>query len=60
MHYHVAMTIRIMLAEFNQADKQIGINYDMWRRKMEFLMTEHDLSTYLTTAMMALIKGAGT
>ena len=32
----------------------------MWHRKMEFLLTEHDLSTYLTTAMVAPIEGAGT
>ena len=53
------MTTRIMSAELNQADKLIGTNYDMWRRKMEFLLTEHDLSTYLTTAMVAPIEGAG-
>ena len=57
---NVAMTTRIMLAELNQADKLIGTNYDIWRRKMEFLMTEHDLSTYLTTVMVAPIEGAGT
>ena len=54
------MTTRIMSAELNQANKLIGTNYDMWRRKMEFLLTEHDLSTYLTTAMVASIEGAGT
>ena len=54
------MTTRIMSAELNQADKLIGTNYDMWRRRMEFLLTEHDLSTYLTTAMVAPIEGAGT
>ena len=27
---------------------------------MEFLLTEHDLSTYLTTTMVALIEGTGT
>ena len=32
----------------------------MWRRKMKFLLTEHDLSTYLTTAMVTPIEGAGT
>ena len=57
---NVAMTTRIMSAKLNQADKLIGTNYDMWCRMMEFLMTEHDLSTYLTTAMVAPIKGAGT
>ena len=57
---NVAMTTRIMLAELNQADKLIGTNYDMWRRKMEFLMTKHDLSTYLTIAMVAPIEGTGT
>ena len=54
------MTTRIMSAELNQANKLIGTNYDMWRRKMEFLLIEHDLSTYLTTAMVAPIEGAGT
>ena len=54
------MTTRIMSAELNQANKLIGTNYDMWRRKMEFLLTEHDLSTYLTTEMVASIEGAGT
>ena len=57
---NVAMTTRIMSPELNQADKLIGINYDMWRRKMEFLLTEHGLSTYLTTVMVAPIKGVGT
>ena len=57
---NVAMTTRIMSTELNQADKLIGTNYDMWRRKMKFLLTEHDLSTYLTTTMMASIEGAGT
>ena len=56
----VAMRNRIMSAELNQADELIGINYDMWCRKKEFLLTEHDLTTYLTTAMVAPIKGAGT
>ena len=32
----------------------------MWHRKKEFLLTEHDLSTYLTTAMVTPIEGAGT
>ena len=54
------VTTRIMSAELNQADKLIDINYDMWHRKMEFLLTEHNLSTYLTIAMVAPIKGAGT
>ena len=57
---NVAMTTRIMSTELNQPDKLIGTNYDMWRKKMEFLLTEHDLSTYLTTAMVAPIKGVGT
>ena len=57
---NVALTTRIMSVELNQADKLICTNYDMWRRKMEFLMTEHDLSTYLTTAMVAPIEGVGT
>ena len=57
---NVAMTTRIMSAELNQVDKLIGTNYDMWCRKMKFLITEHDLSTYLTTAMVAPIEGAGT
>ena len=49
-----------MSVELNQANKLIGTNYNMWHRKMEFLLTEHDLSTYLTTAMVAPIEGAGT
>ena len=57
---NVAMTTRIMSIELNQADKLIGTNYDMWSRKMEFLLTEHDLSTYLTTTMVAPIEGVGT
>ena len=57
---NVAMTTRIMSAKLNQADKLIGTNYDMWCRKMEFLLTKHDLSTYLTTTMVAPIKGEGT
>ena len=57
---NVAMTTRIMSAELNQADKLIGTNYDIWHRKMEFLLIEHDISTYLTTAMVAPIEGAGT
>ena len=57
---NVAMKPRIMLAELNQADKLIGTNYDIWCRKMEFLLTEHDLSTYLITAMVAPIEGVGT
>ena len=57
---NVAITTRIMSTELNQDDKLIGTNYDMWSRKMEFLLTEHDLSTYLTTAMVAPIEGAGT
>ena len=57
---NVPMTTRIMLDELNQADKQIGTNYDMWRRKMEFLLTEHDLSTYLTTTMVEPTEGVGT
>ena len=57
---NVAMTTRIMSAKLNQADKLISTNYDMWRRKMEFLLTEHDLSIYLATAMVAPIEGAGT
>ena len=57
---NVAMTTRIMSAELNQANKLIGTNYDMWRRKMEFLLTEHDFSTYLTIAMVAPIKGTST
>ena len=57
---NVAMTTRIMSVELNQADKLIGTNYDIWRRKMEFFLTEHDLSTYLTTVMVAPIEGAGT
>ena len=54
------MTTRIMSVELNQADKLIGTNYGMWRRKMEFLLTEHDFSTYLTTAMVTPMEGAGT
>ena len=57
---NATMTTRIMSVELNQTDKIIGTNYDMWRRKMEFLLTEHDLSTYLTTAMVAPIEGADT
>ena len=57
---NVAMTTRIMSVELNQTDKLIGTNYDMWHRKMEFLLTEHDLSTYLTNAMVAPIEGTGT
>ena len=57
---NVAMTTRIMSVELNQADKVIGTNYDLWRRKMEFLLTEHDLSTYLTILMVAPIEGVGT
>ena len=55
---NVAMTTRIMLAKLNQDDMLIGTNYGMRRRKMEFLLTEHDLCTYLTTAMVAPIEGA--
>ena len=57
---NVAMKTRIMSTELNQANNLIGTNYDMWPRKMEFLLTEHDLSTYLTTTMVAPIEGAGT
>ena len=57
---NVAMTTRIVSVELNQADKLIGTNYDMCRRKMEFLLTEHDLSTYLITAMVEPIEGTGT
>ena len=57
---NVAITTRILSNKLNQVDKLIGTNYDMWRRKMEFLLTEHDLSTYLTIAMVAPIEGAGT
>ena len=57
---NAVITTRIMPAELNQADKLICTNYDMWRRKTEFLMTEHDLSTNLTTVMVAPIEGAGT
>ena len=56
---NIAMTTRIMSTELNQGDKLIGTN-DMWRKKMEFLLTEHDLSTYFTAMMVAPIKGAGT
>ena len=58
--FNVAMTTRIMSAELNQSDKLIGTNYDMWRREMEFLLTKHYLSTYLTTAMVVPIEGEGT
>ena len=49
-----------MSVELNQADKLIGTNYDMWHRKMEFLLTKHDISIYLTTMMVVPIEGAGT
>ena len=57
---NVAMTTRIMSAKLNQVDKLIGTNYDMSRRKMEFLLTEHGISTCLTIAMEAPIEGTGT
>jgi len=40
----------VMIGELSTSQKLDGTNYDMWKRKIQYLLSERDLPEHLTIA----------
>ncbi|GAV83069.1 UBN2_3 domain-containing protein [Cephalotus follicularis] len=45
------MTIKNIIADLNKGEKLTDTNYNIWYKKMNFLLNEQELYEYLTTVM---------
>ncbi|GAV75312.1 UBN2_2 domain-containing protein [Cephalotus follicularis] len=51
------MATKNIIADLNKGEKLIGTNYDIWHKKMTFLLNEQELYEHLTTIMTRPPKG---
>ncbi|GAV84395.1 UBN2_3 domain-containing protein [Cephalotus follicularis] len=52
------MTCKNIIADLNKGEKLTGTNYDIWRKKMTFLLNEQELYEHLTTVMTKPREGS--
>ncbi|GAV57468.1 hypothetical protein CFOL_v3_01005 [Cephalotus follicularis] len=45
------MATKNIIADLNKGEKLTGTNYDIWHKKMTFLLNEQELFEHLTTIM---------
>ena len=48
---NVVMAAKNVVADLTKGDKLVGTNFDMWHRKIQYLLNEQDLLEHLTYSM---------
>ncbi|GAV91515.1 UBN2_2 domain-containing protein [Cephalotus follicularis] len=51
------MATKNIIADLNKGEKLIGTNYDIWHKKMTFLLNEQELFEHLTTILTRSPEG---